>query len=93
MLCWLLGGVEELKSHQSQDDVNCVDSDYNFNPYYFMILPQYLIITHKPVEDLWQFTDKSLTLKQFYKKMLMIIAIFIEEYINMTLNFYHIVIH
>ena len=62
------GGVEELKSPQNQDDTNCVDSDYNFNPYYFMILPQYLIITHKPVEDLWQFTDKTLTLKQFLKR-------------------------
>ena len=62
------GGVQELKSPQNQDDTNCVDSDYNFNPYYFMILPQYLIITHKPVEDLWQFTDKTLTLKQFLKR-------------------------
>jgi hypothetical protein len=62
------GGVEELKSPQSQDDSNCVDTDYNFNPYYFMILPQYLIITHKPIEDLWQFTEKTLTLKQFLKR-------------------------
>jgi hypothetical protein len=62
------GGVKELKSPQNQDDTDCVDSDYNFNPYYFMILPQYLIITHKPVEDLWQFTDKTLTLNQFLKR-------------------------
>ena len=62
------GGVAELKSPQNQDDTNCVDSDYNFNPYYFMILPQHLIITHKPVEDLWQFTDKTLTLKQFLNR-------------------------
>jgi hypothetical protein len=62
------GGVKELKSPQNQDDANCVDSDFNFNPYYFMILPQYLIITHKPVEDLWQFTDKTLTLNQFLKR-------------------------
>ena len=62
------GGIEELKNPLSQEDTNCADEDFNFNPYYFMTLPQYLIMTHRPNEDLWQFTEKTLTLKQFLNR-------------------------
>ena len=42
-----------------------------FNIYYFMTPPQYLIYTHRPIEDDWQFIDKTLTFPQFfYKKII-----------------------
>ena len=62
------GGVDDVRTPTNQEDTNCVDMDFNFNPFYFMILPQYLIITHRPKEDLWQFTEKTLTFKQFLNR-------------------------
>ena len=61
------GGVDliEIKTQLYQEETNGSDFDFNFNPYYFMIPPYYLIITHRPSEDLWQFTEKTITLKQF----------------------------
>ena len=41
-----------------------------FNIYYFMTPPQYLILTHRPIEDYLQFLDKTLTYSQFYYKKL-----------------------
>ena len=32
-----------------------------------MIPPNHLILTHRPIEDLWQLTDKTITLNQFIK--------------------------
>ena len=42
--------------------------DKNFNPYFFITDPQYLIETHKPIEDDWQFLPKTITAKQFTNK-------------------------
>ena len=41
-----------------------------FNIFYFMPPPQYLIITHRPMEDYLQFLDKTITFSQFYYKKL-----------------------
>ena len=61
------GGIDliEIKNQLYQEETNGSDFDFNFNPYYFMIPPHYLILTHRPNEDLWQFTEKTITLKQF----------------------------
>ena len=37
-----------------------------FNFFYFMIPPELLIITHKPLDDIWQFIPKTLSFKEFY---------------------------
>ena len=39
-----------------------------FNFFYFMIPPEYLISTHRPIDDDWQFINKTLSFKQFYNK-------------------------
>ena len=41
-----------------------------FNFYYFMAPPEYLISTHRPNDDNWQFLYKTLSFKQFYTKRL-----------------------
>ena len=41
-----------------------------FNIYYFMTPAEYLISTHRPVEDRWQFLKKTLTFPQFFYKKL-----------------------
>ena len=41
-----------------------------FNFYYFMTPPEYLISTHRPIEDRWQFLKKTVTFPQFYYKKL-----------------------
>ena len=46
------------------------DKDY-FNPYYFLIFSEYLILTHIPKDDDWQKTQKILTEKQFMNKRLL----------------------
>ena len=50
---------------------NNEDDEYsNFNPYYFMAPPEYLINSHLPGDDSWQMTKKFCTLKQFLSKKL-----------------------
>ena len=39
-----------------------------FNPYYFLTPPEYLIITHRPINDIWQMTDKIIPENQFSNK-------------------------
>ena len=41
-----------------------------FNFFYFLIPPEYLISTHRPIDDNWQFINKTLSFKQFYNKRL-----------------------
>ena len=49
---------------------NSKKSNNFFNYYYFMTPPEYLISTHRPIEDRWQFLKKTVTFQQFfYKKM------------------------
>ena len=52
----------------SNDKKFSEDVDTFFNPFYFMPLPKYLIMTHRPNEDIWQFVDKILTPNQFMNK-------------------------
>ena len=61
------GGINliDLRSHIYQEDGKSTYFDFNFNPYYFMPPPEHFILTHRPTEDLWQFTNKTITLKQF----------------------------
>ena len=39
-----------------------------FNFFYFMIPPDLLISTHRPLDDTWQFLPKTLSFKEFYNK-------------------------
>ena len=39
-----------------------------FNFFYFMVPPDLLISTHRPLEDIWQFIPKTLSFKEFYSK-------------------------
>ena len=41
-----------------------------FNFFYFMVLPELFINTHRPIDDDWQFIDKIISFKQFYYKRL-----------------------
>ena len=41
-----------------------------FNSFYFMTPPEYLISTHRPIEDRWQFLKKTVTFSQFFYKRL-----------------------
>ena len=65
------GGIsgENIESINNPNDKKfCEDSDIFFNPFYFMPLPKYLIMTHRPKEDMWQFVDKTVTPIQFMNK-------------------------
>ena len=65
------GGIagEKIDSVNNPNDKKfCEDSDIFFNPFYFMPLPKYLIMTHRPKEDIWQFVDKTMTPTQFVNK-------------------------
>ena len=60
------GGINLIEvKHIIPEDGTSSDFDINFNPFYFMVFPQFFIMTHRPTEDLWQFTEKTITLKQF----------------------------
>lgn len=65
------GGIEH-KNNEFFKNPNekriCEDIDIFFNPFYFMPLPKYLIMTHRPTEDNWQFVDKTMTSSQFMNK-------------------------
>ena len=66
------GGIHgedaELLNNNNYDKKFCEDIDIYFNPFYFMPLPKYLIMTHRPKEDIWQFVDKIMTPTQFINK-------------------------
>ena len=52
------------------NNTKSVESLDTFNFFYFMIPPEYLISTHRPIDDNWQFINKTLSFKQFYNKRL-----------------------
>ena len=62
------GESAELLNNNVNDKKFCEDIDIFFNPFYFMPLPKYLIMTHRPKEDIWQFVDKIMTPIQFMNK-------------------------
>ena len=68
------GGPIEIPSEMQKNDTD------DFNPYYFLIFPEYLIMTHKPKEDIWQKTSKIITDKQFFKKKLIDFGKFYQSY-------------
>ena len=39
-----------------------------FNPYYFLTPAEYLIVTHRPLDDIWQMTDKIIPANIFSNK-------------------------
>ena len=41
-----------------------------FNFFYFMIPPELLITTHRPIDETWQFVPKILSFKEFYNQRL-----------------------
>ena len=65
------GGIldENLDMFKNQNEKRiCDDIDISFNPFYFMPLPKYLIMTHRPNEENWQFVDKTVSFEQFIIK-------------------------
>jgi hypothetical protein len=44
------------------------DSTENFNIFYILSYPKYLLYSHFPLENNWQLTEKVLTFKQFLNK-------------------------
>ena len=75
--CLGSGGMEEYKIPFIYDEDNNRRSfDYAFNPFYFMTPPHLLIISHRPSDDLWQFTEKTYNFKQFMKKQFIDISPF-----------------
>ena len=61
-----------------------------YNIYYFLTPPQYLITTHRPIEDYFQFLDKTLTFSQFYYKKF---ANYGEFYMGVFLNGVELLTH
>ena len=65
------GGILEKKEvllKNKNEKKICEDIDIFFNPFYFMPLPKFLIMTHRPTEDNWQFIDKTVSSIQFLNK-------------------------
>ena len=60
-------------------EVSKSEKDY-FNPFYFLTFPEYLIMTNRPKEDIWQKTNKIITEKQFLKKKLLNFGNFYHSY-------------
>ena len=61
-------------NEESSENINTYnnneDNEADFNPFYFMTPPEYLINSHLPGNDSWQMIKKYLTLKQFSSKRL-----------------------
>ena len=62
------GGIQGYEKSFKKDDEDINSYDYSFSPFYFMTPPKYLIISHRPTEDLWQFNEKTYSFKQFMRK-------------------------
>jgi hypothetical protein len=54
------------------------DKDTNFNPFFFMTSPEYMINSHLPGNDSWQMIPKFCTLKQFLSKRMINYAKFFK---------------
>jgi hypothetical protein len=70
------GGLNYIIPKNSNEEI-----DY-FNPFYFLTIPEYLIMTHKPSDDSWQKIDKIITDNQFFKRKLI-------DYGKFYNTFYH----
>ena len=58
--------IEDIIKEQNQ--FKSRDPNENFNIFYILSWPNYLIYSHFPAEDDWQLTDKIWTFKQFLNK-------------------------
>ena len=47
-----------------------VQSADTFNFFYFMVPPELLLSTYRPIDDNWKFILKTLSFKEFYNKRL-----------------------
>ena len=56
------GGLK-LKTESEKANINSY-----FNPYYFLTPPECLIITHRPLNDIWQMTEKIIQVNEFSNK-------------------------
>ena len=54
----------------------------NFNIFYFLTPAEFLITTHRPIDDEWQFIEKTLSFKEFYSKKLINYGDFYKGVIN-----------
>ena len=55
-----------INSNENSTKKNETENSFNF--FYFMIPPELLISTHRPIDDTWQFIPKTLSFKEFYNK-------------------------
>ena len=55
-----------INSNENATKKNETENSFNF--FYFMIPPELLISTHRPLDDTWQFIPKTLSFKEFYNK-------------------------
>ena len=55
-----------INSNENPTKKNETENSFNF--FYFMIPPELLISTHRPLDDTWQFIPKTLSFKEFYNK-------------------------
>ena len=62
------GSFEIEEIIQEQNQFKSRDPDENFNIFYVLSWPNYLIYSHFPVEENWQLTDKIWNFKQFLNK-------------------------
>ena len=62
------GSFEIEEIIQEQNQFKSRDPKENFNIFYVLSWPNYLIYSHFPVEDSWQLTDKIWNFKQFLNK-------------------------
>ena len=63
--CDLTFGSGGLK-HKTESEKEKITS--YFNPYYFLTPPECLIITHRPLNDIWQMTEKIIQPNEFSNK-------------------------
>ena len=62
------GFIKDVPSPQNSKSLT--KEKNSFNIYYFMTPPEFLISTHRPIEDRWQFLEKTFIFEQFYYKKL-----------------------
>ena len=74
------GFIKDVPTPQNSKNLN--KNKNFFNIYYFMTPPEFLISTHRPLEDRWQFLEKTLLFEQFYFKKLINYGEFYHNVIN-----------
>ena len=62
------GSVEIEDKIKDANQIKSKNPEENFNMFYILAWPNYLIFSHFPCEDNWQLSDKIWTFKQFLNK-------------------------